>query len=136
MNRLPTPSRYAIVGLACALLHNVIMIGLDYWHVHYAASALVSFVVVVLAGYALHISFTFREQASFASLWRYTAGMATNYPLNVALLFLMCEIAHLPMAIAAPAATVLLFGWNYLLSRWAIVRSGPAAPPGRSANPT
>lgn len=129
MTNLPTPPRYAIVGLACAILHNAIMIGLDRWHVHYAASALVSFVVVVLAGYALHVSFTFRERPSFASLWRYIAGMAANYPLNVALLFLMCDIAGLPMAIAAPAATVLLFGWNFLLSRWAIVRPGPHGKP-------
>lgn len=136
MTRLPTPSRYAIVGLACALLHNVIMIGLDRWHLHYALSALVSFAVVVLVGYALHVSYTFREQTSLASLWRYTVGMATNYPLNVALLFLMCDVAGLPMVIAAPAATVLLFGWNFLLSRWAIVRSVPAAPSNNSASPT
>lgn len=125
MRRLVTPSRFAVVGLVCALLHNVIMIGLDRAHVHYALAAVVSFAVVVLAGYALHVSFTFREEASLGSFWRYVVGMAANYPITVALLFLMCDVAGLPVAIAAPAGTVLMFGWNFVASRWAIVRARP-----------
>jgi putative flippase GtrA len=131
MSRLVLPSRFALVGLFCALLHNAIMIGLDRWHVHYALSAVISFAVVALAGYALHVSFTFRERASLASAWRYTAGMAANYPVTVALLFVMCDVAGLPMAIASPLATVAMFGWNYLASRWAIVRTSRTAPANR-----
>jgi putative flippase GtrA len=136
MSVAATSSRFAIVGLVCALAHNAILIGLDRWHIHYAISCVVSYVVVVLVGYALHVRFTFSERASVASFWRYALSMAANYPLMLALLFVMCDVAGLPVEIAAPAATVLMFGWNYVSSRWAIVRSSAVPAPSSPSRPS
>jgi putative flippase GtrA/SAM-dependent methyltransferase len=111
------------VGLTCAALHNAILIGLDRFGVHYVVSSVVSFVVVVVVGYALHTKVTFQAARGFASFVRYAAAMSANYPLIVALLFLMVTLAGLPVLIASPAGTLILFGWNYLASRWAIVRA-------------
>jgi putative flippase GtrA len=119
-------TRFALVGLACAAAHNVIVLVADRWHIHYALSCVMSYVVVVVLGFMLHVHFTFQQAPTMASFWRYCISMAANYPITLALLFLMCDIAGWPVAVAAPTATVLLVAWNFLASRWAIIRK-PAA---------
>jgi hypothetical protein len=46
----------------------------------------------------------------------YGAAMALNLPLSIALLFMLISLAGLPMTIAAPAATILLTAFNYLIA--------------------
>ena len=128
---MSSPWRFALVGLVCAAIYNAIVIGLDVWHVHYGVSYLIAFAPVVAIGYALHVHFTFQERASIASLWRYTLGMAANYPISLVLLFIMCDLCGWPVAVAAPTTTVLMYLWNFLTARWAIVRSAAT----RSADP-
>lgn len=120
-------TRYLFVGLTCAVLHNAIVIGFDRVGVHYVASSLVSFVVVVTVGYLLHTAITFKAPRNLATFARYAMAMAANYPLIVALLFLMVTVGGVPVPIAAPAGTVILFCWNFVASRWAIVRHGVRA---------
>src|SRR5512138_3056818 len=113
--------RFYSVGLLCALLHNAIMIGGDWLGLHYAVSNVVSFCAVVVVGYRLHSGWTFpgavRGQASFA---RYALSMAANLPLSLAGMFLLVDLAGLPVALAAPAVTVLLAAFNYFAGRWAL----------------
>jgi len=116
--------RYLFVGATCAVLHNAIVIGFDRIGIHYAISSLVSFVIVVAVGYLMHTAITFRAPRSFSSFARYAVAFAANYPLIVALLFLMVTVLDIPVTIAAPAGTVILFIWNFVASRWAIVRHG------------
>jgi putative flippase GtrA/SAM-dependent methyltransferase len=115
-----TSGRYLVVGAVCAGLNNVILIGLDQIGVHYVVSSLVSFVVVVAVGYGLHSTFTFRVRRGLSTLILYAAAMAANYPLLVVMLFVLVDLARLPVFIASPMATVVLFGWNFFASRWAI----------------
>ncbi len=115
--------RYLVVGAACAVLHNVIMITGDLLGLHYVASTLVSFVIVVLCGYGLHSTFTFGRELSVSSLWRYALGMAANLPGSIVLMFVFCDLAGIAVAVAAPATTVVLFVWNFVMSHWAIVAS-------------
>ena len=122
------PSRFMLVGLACAATHNAILLVADLWHIHYALGCVLSFLVVVVMGFALHARFTFQVPATPAGFGRYAISMAANYPLTLALLFAMCDIAGLPVTIAAPSATVLMFAWNFAASRWAIGRPRPAPP--------
>jgi putative flippase GtrA len=118
--------RYLAVGATCAILHNVIMIAGDFVGLHYVASTLVSFVIVVLCGYGLHSTFTFGRDLSLSSLWRYALGMAANLPGSLVLMFVLCSLAGIPVVVAAPATTVILFLWNFAVSHWAIV-ANPAA---------
>lgn len=113
--------RYVIVGSTCAALHNAIMIGCDFLGIHYLISSMISYVIVVLCGYALHSRFTFEQSPSASSLFRYAAGMATNYPGSIVLMFVFCGLASQPVWVAAPLTTLLLFLWNFVTSRWAIV---------------
>jgi len=127
--------RYLIVGAVCAGAHNAIMIGGAALGAHYAVSSAVSYAIVVLIGFLLHSRFTFSVTARWGSFARYAAGMLLNYPIWVALMFLFCDVARLPMTIAAPLGTVVMLVWNFAVSRWAILRrphpearSAPVAP--------
>ena len=127
MTTLRVPTRFAIVGLVCAATHNAIVISAVWLGLHYALACVISYLVVVVLGFVLHVRFTFEKPATAASFWRYAVGMAANYPLTLALLFVMCDIGGWPVTVAAPVATVLLIVWNFLASRWAIARAPSAA---------
>jgi putative flippase GtrA len=118
---METGHRYVAVAIACALLHNAIMIGCDFVGIHYLPANVVSYVIVVLAGYGLHSRITFGQPVSLRAFLRYAAGMVTNFPVSVVLMFILCDIAGLSVPIAAPVATAILFVWNFTTSRWAIV---------------
>ena len=126
-----TSARFLSVGLICAVAHNAIVIAASLAHIHYAVACLISYVVVVALGFALHARFTFEVPPTFAAFSRYAISMAANYPITLALLFLMSDVARWPVAIAAPVATVLLFVWNFASSRWAIADK-PQSPPSAS----
>jgi putative flippase GtrA len=119
--------RYLLVGTTCAVLHNVVMIGGDFLRLHYVACSLASYVIVVLWGYGLHATFTFGQHMSWRSLIRYAAGMATNLPGSIALMFVFCDIAGFPVVAAAPMTTAILLLWNFATSYWAIA-GRPALP--------
>ena len=129
MSLFATPSRFVIVGLACAATHNAIVLSADHWHVHYIVSCVLSYVIVIVLGFLLHTRFTFAQVPTLAAFARYALSMAANYPVTLGLLFLMCDFAGWPVAIATPTATVLMLVWNFLASRWAIMRPPALAPP-------
>jgi putative flippase GtrA len=113
--------RFFTVGLVCVLTHNAIMIGGDWLGLHYVASSLVSFAVVVMLGFWLHSAWTFpgaqRSRVSFA---RYAVTMALNLPLSIAGMFGFVDLAGFPVALAAPLVTVLLAAFNFIAGRWAL----------------
>jgi putative flippase GtrA len=112
--------RYLAVAASCAVAHNTTMIVGDLAGLHYLQSTAISFVLVGLWGYALHARFTFRVSASVGSLTRYALAMASNCPLWIALMFVLCDLMGVAVPVAAPAATGMLFVWNFAASRWAI----------------
>lgn len=117
--------RFYAVGLACALLHNAIMIGGDWLGLHYVATSVVSFVIVTSLGYWLHSAWTFpgvaRGREPFA---RYVLTIAGNLPLSIAGMFVFVDLILLPVWFAAPAVTVLLAAYNFLGARWALRARG------------
>lgn len=118
---------YPFVAGFCAILHNVVIIGLDQVGVHYAVASVISFILVATSGYLLHCALTFRTPATLRSFGRYSVAMAFNLPLSILALFLFHDVAGLPMVIASPVATVALFAANYFLSAWAIIGGQPKA---------
>lgn len=113
--------RYVVVGALCAGLYNLIMIAGDARGVNPFAATVVAFVINVLVGYTLHCRFTFSEPMSWQGLARYTAAMLLNLPLSVVGIWLLNGVARLPMWLAAPLLTALLFVWNYVAAHWAVV---------------
>ncbi len=123
---LPRSIKFAIVAGVCALLHNLIVITSDGLGIHYVLSNVVSYAACVSLGYGLHASWTYSQPASLSAFGRYAVPMLANYPASVALLFLLCDLARLPMIIAAPLATVTMFVWNFVMTRWALIGSQTA----------
>jgi putative flippase GtrA len=118
--------RFFTVGLACALLHNAIMIGGDWLGLHYVASSLLSFAIVSGFGYWLHSAWTFPgAQRGRTPFTRYALTMSVNLPLSIAGMFVFVDLAGLPVSVAAPLVTVLLAAFNFLGARWAL-RAGRA----------
>lgn len=122
-------SRFAYVPVAsiCLATHNAVMIAADAAGLALFAAVLLSFGCVALLGYALHCRVTFRQPMSLPGLKRYAAAMALNIPLAFVTTWLWKDLLHLPMAIAAPLASVMMLAINYVLSSWAIVAPAKSA---------
>ncbi|PWB92644.1 hypothetical protein C5689_17135 [Methylosinus sporium] len=114
--------RFILVGGLCALLNNVSVIGFGFVGVHYISATLLAFGPILVIGYVLHSSITFDAAASWPSFARYALTMLANCPLWFASLYILGDLADLPMAIAAPLATILITLWNYNCTRWALSR--------------
>ena len=125
MTGIRTSGRYLAVGATCAVLNSLILIGLDRVGVHYAVSSLIAFLVVVAVGYSLHSWYTFRVRRGLSTFLLYALALAANYPLQVLLLYLMVDLAHLSIVVASPISTLALAGWNVFATRWALVRREP-----------
>ena len=126
MARLMVFGRFASVGLACALLHNAIMLG-GYWlGVHYAVSSVVSFAVVVAFGYWLHSTWSFRNaERGRMPFARYALIASANLPLSLAGMFAFVDMGGFSVPVATPLVTVLLVTFNFLGGRWALKVDGP-----------
>jgi putative flippase GtrA len=116
VNHVRAIPRYLIVGGALALLSNAILILFDHFGINYVLSCVVAFVVTLILAYGLHTHWTFGAERSLGGLLRYGGAMALNLPLSIALLFVLVSLAKLPMAVAAPAATVILTAFNYFVA--------------------
>jgi putative flippase GtrA len=114
-------ARALTVGLICALLHNAIVILGNFIGVHYALSLTVSFAIVVGVGYWLHSGWTFRgSKRGRSSFARYFLVVSANYPASLAGMFLFVDVMALPVPLASPVVTVVLFAMNFLGNRWAL----------------
>ncbi|NKI99994.1 GtrA family protein [Novosphingobium sp. SG707] len=125
---LRTGLAYGFVAATCLALHNGVMIATD-WAMRGAGPLAISsvgfalsFIVVSLVGYVLHSHLTFREPMSFGRYGRYALAMSTNTPLALGVTWVLRGPVGLAMVYAAPLASCLMVGMNFLLSRWAIVR--------------
>ncbi|KRA83788.1 GtrA family protein [Altererythrobacter sp. Root672] len=113
---------YAIIAAICAGLNLVILLAGDRAGFHYAISTTLSFLVCVVVGYLLHCRFTFMVEPGFPALALYTAAMGANYPLAMLAIWLFHDQLDWPMLLSAPASTLALTLYNFLSSRWAVVR--------------
>jgi putative flippase GtrA len=116
---IATTSRYAVVAGSCLLMHNAIMITADRVGLTLLQAAATSFCIMVVTGYLL-LS-VFRGTRSWIGFARYTGAMAANFPISTGLAWLFLVPLHQPMAVAAPAATLIMVVVNYVASHWAIL---------------
>ncbi len=123
---LPRPvmtKRLRYVGIAafCAAAHNGIMIGGDLAGIGYPVMTLVSFLLLTPTAYALHARLTFAEPLSLPRLMLFASGMAIGLPLSLCIMAILCSALRLPVIVAAPIATVILFLWNYASAHLSIL---------------
>lgn len=114
-------TRYMAGGVVCALLHNVIMVATSAYGIPYPPALVLSFLVTAPIGYAIHSAYTFETACSARRLQRFIGGAASGFAVSAALMVLFCSGLGIPVAVATPIATVLVFFWNFALARWAIL---------------
>jgi putative flippase GtrA len=112
--------RYALVGLFCAVLSNVIMIAVDGISGHSLIAVTASVAVLIPTGFILQALVTFEQPPSWRAFGRYAALMVWNWPLFSLCVWLIHDELSVPMVWAAPVTTILSFLWNYAASAWAI----------------
>ncbi|MGH6844114.1 MAG: GtrA family protein [Methylocella sp.] len=120
---IPASVRYIGVGVACAVLNNIFLIAAVALGFDYLSGSLVVCVPMLIIGFALHTSVTFDTPPTTIAFVRYSVAMLATYPIWIVSLFLLCNVARLPIIVASLIATVFLFLCNYVFTHWAILRS-------------
>ena len=119
--RTRRPRRYVVVGVVCAGLHNLLMYLTDAVGIHYTAALVLSFVIIIPVAYALHSRFTFEREIAPAKFLRFAGSVLAGFPINIVLMVILVSGLRLSVPVATLIATVLLFIWNYVAVRWAIL---------------
>jgi len=115
--------RYTVVALALAGLHNATLIAADASGAHFIVAQAISAAILLPTGFLAMARFSYAVQASWCGFARYSAALITNFPVAIAALWLLIEGLTLPMWLAAPISTAILFIWNFLTSTWALLPS-------------
>lgn len=111
---------YAFVSGICLLLSNAILITMDAAGYSWAIAVMVSYSIVVVAGYVLHSMISFAQPMGPASFGRYAIAMSVNIPLAFLTVWFWHKAMALPMLWAAPLATACSMVANYILTHWAV----------------
>ncbi len=114
-------SRYAQVGLLCALINNLVVIGMDRLGYRYVLSVTLASLTTVTIAYLLHANYTFRVAATVNGWLRFAAGNLSGFLISMTLMFIWCDLLGLSASITMPITTGLLFLWNYLVAHLTIV---------------
>jgi putative flippase GtrA len=114
--------RYSLIGVVCAILQSAIMILGDAAGYPYVILTVAAFGIVTPIGYVLHAWFTFKEPLSMKAFLRFSSAAATGFPIALLTMVALCSGAGLPVILASPLATIILFTWNFAAAHWAIKR--------------
>lgn len=112
--------RYTVVSIICALVHNAILIAADAAGFGIVACQAVSAAVLLPVGFCLQARFTFACERSWRGFARYSAALITNFPVALLALWLSRDLAGVPMWVAAPFSSLVLYFWNFATSTWAL----------------
>jgi putative flippase GtrA len=115
-----TPFAYVAVAGVCVVLHNAVLIIGDFLGIPLWLGVMISFGIVASVGYVLHGLFTFRQPLAVRRLAKYAVAMSANIPLAFVTTWFWNRVVGLPMALAAPLASVCMLAVNFVLGRWAI----------------
>jgi putative flippase GtrA len=113
-------ARFGAVSALCSGLNILVLTLGDQAGLHYALSILISFAICVVVGYVAHARFSFDQNFTKTSFIRYVAAMLMNIPVSLIAVWLLHDMLHMPILIAATLATLITILYNYISSQWAI----------------
>lgn len=113
-------TRYTLVGAICAATYNAIMIVGSRAGGDYVSLSFLAYLVVTPIGYLLHARLTFGVRLAWRDFARFALGIAAGFPVYFVVMAVLCSGLHLPVSVAAPTATVVMYLWNYASSHWAL----------------
>ena len=114
--------RYSVTSGICLLLGMTLIALFSSWGLHYSLATVIAFCFVGVFGFTLHCYWTFDVERSFPSFARYVSVIAVNVPLTIVLIGMAHDVAGFSVPKATALAYLILFVWNYLAVKWAVVR--------------
>lgn len=112
--------RYLAGAALCALVNNVVLIGVDALQWPLISGVLLSWLLGGGTGFVWHSRLTYNMALSFAAFLRFMAGALLGIPLAWAMLWLCTSPFGWPMWLAGPVSTVILFCYHYINAFMAI----------------
>lgn len=106
--------RYLAGSALCALVNNVVLIGVDAVGGPLIAGVMLSWLFGGITGFVWHSRLTYNAALSTPAFLRFMAGALLGIPLAWAVLWLLTHVLGWSMWLASPAATVILFCYHYL----------------------
>jgi putative flippase GtrA len=113
---------FLLVGGFNTIMGLLVYSLLLYFGVNYMLSSTLSFVFGVLEGYTLNSILVFRVMPKFHSLFKFTAVYCISLGLNLIMVYLLVEYAHLDKLIAQVITCVVLAGVNFYLIKAFVYR--------------
>ncbi|NVE94590.1 GtrA family protein [Altererythrobacter lutimaris] len=113
--------RYLAIAALSAISYNAIIIALDYAGISYLIGVVVATAVVITGAYLAHATVTFSQPLSLTAYMRFVSAQIAGFFLSVIILAAMIDGLQWPVIVATPVATVLLFAYNFISARWAIL---------------
>lgn len=105
--------RYVTGACLCALISNVVLISGDWLGWTLAANVILSWLAGGSTGYLWHANITYSTATSWAAYLRFLGGALLGIPLAWLALWVCQQLLGWPMWLAAPAATLVLFGYHW-----------------------
>ena len=99
------------------------MIGGDWIGIRYAILVAIAWFVTGTLAYFLHVNITFRAIGRFPNYLQFLAGAAVGIPYSLFLFFIFEYFLNFPMLISSPIVTLIMFIYNYVNARIAILRN-------------
>lgn len=106
--------RYLSGSALCAVVNNVVLIGVDAVQGPLIAGVLLSWFLGGMTGFVWHSRLTYNTSLSLGAFLRFMAGALLGIPLAWAVLWLLTQALGWAMWLASPTATVILFCYHYL----------------------
>lgn len=115
-------ARFIVSGLTALVINlSVLYILTEYVHMWYLLSSMFSFVVAFAANFIMQKYWTFRNRNTAGVRWQLPLHLSVaiaNLCLNVILLFLFVEYAHLWYLFAQVLATAIIAAESFVALRW------------------
>ncbi|MCD6591148.1 MAG: glycosyltransferase [Candidatus Aenigmarchaeota archaeon] len=113
--------KFALVGLAGLVINEFLLFMLtDIFHIYYVISSIVSVEISIISNFIFHELWTFadRQRGSFAQRFLlYNIFSLSGLLVNVGLLFFFTEFFGFFYLISNILAVMVVFFWNFLMSR-------------------
>jgi len=120
--RINHGARYFAGAALSAVVSNLVLIGGDHAKLPDLISVVLSWFAGGTIGYAWHHKISFGTEPSLGGYLRFMGGSALGIPLAYGAIAFFHTGLRWQMWLAAPSATIVLFGYNYASARIAILK--------------
>jgi putative flippase GtrA len=113
--------KYLCGAVLCAMINNVILIGGSELGISDTTGVMAAWLLGGTVGYLWHCLVSFRQALAPCGYGQFMIGMLIGIPLTWLSIVFFRHVVGWPMTFASPATTIVLFLYNYLNARLAIV---------------